>query len=550
MKRRTTLGGALAASLLLSTAVPASAQSQGFAINRFDPSERGSDWFVLESLDLRGNLRPAAGIVTEYAYRPLVIYNGDGSVRASLVKDSIVVHPGASLVLWNRLRVGFDLPVYAFQYGRAGALAGAAYAPPSENVGDLRLGADLRLYGQYEDPFTLAAGVQVYLPTGSRSDYTGDGVTRVEPRILAAGRAGVFVYAAKLAFDYRALTDTFAGTGLGSDFLFAASAGVKTWEDRLVLGAEAFGSTIVTSSDGAFKAANTPLELLFGGHATVAKDWRFGAGIGPGLTRAFGEPAFRALLSAEWAPAFEKPQPPPPPPPPPEPPPPPSPPPPDRDGDGIIDSEDACPDDAGPKTDDPATNGCPDRDHDSVPDKVDACPDVPGVKTNDPKTNGCPPDRDGDGIVDDQDACPDVPGLPNEDPKKNGCPLAQIVGKEVKIRDQVKFRFDKAELDPASDPILEAVAAILNEHTEIRRVEIEGHTDNKGSAGYNLALSGRRAESVLKWLLAHGIDKKRLESHGYGLTRPIDDNATEDGRRNNRRVEFHIIDAGTPAAPK
>src|SRR3974390_1204427 len=82
MKRGMTLGGARVASVLLSTSFPARAQSQGFAIDRFDPSERGSDWFVLESLDLRGHVRPAAGLVMEYAYRPLVIYNQDGSVRA------------------------------------------------------------------------------------------------------------------------------------------------------------------------------------------------------------------------------------------------------------------------------------------------------------------------------------------------------------------------------------------------------------------------------------------------------------------------------------
>src|SRR5262249_15982161 len=140
------------------------------------------------------------------------------------------------------------------------------------------------------------------------------------------------------------------------------------------------------------------------------------------------------------------------------------------------------------------------------------CPDVPGVKTDDPKTNGCPPDRDKDGIIDSQDACPDEPGPPNEDPKKNGCPLAQIVADQVRIRDHIKFPFDKAELDPASDPILDAVATILTAHSEIAKVRVEGHTDNKGSAAYNLSLSQRRAASVVAWLVAHGIDKKRLVS--------------------------------------
>src|SRR6516164_6845357 len=95
---------AAAVQLLLSTVTfNARAQSQGFALDRFEPSERGSDWFVLESLDLRGHVRPAAGLVAEYAFRPLAVYNADGTVRASIVRDSLVLHPGATLVLWNRL---------------------------------------------------------------------------------------------------------------------------------------------------------------------------------------------------------------------------------------------------------------------------------------------------------------------------------------------------------------------------------------------------------------------------------------------------------------
>ncbi|MGH7295325.1 MAG: hypothetical protein ACRELB_10340, partial [Polyangiaceae bacterium] len=303
------------ATLTLLTAAPldALAQTQGFAVDRFEPSERGSDWMALDSLDLRGHVRPAAGLVAEYAYRPLVIYNADNSVRESIVRNSLVLHPGASLVLWDRLRVAFDLPVYAYQFGHTGTLAGTTYSPPSENVGDLRLGADARIYGSYGDAFTLAGGVQLYVPTGSRADYTSDGVARAEPRALAAGQIGPFVYAAKLAFDYRGLRDAFAGSSLGSEFLFAASAGVKTWQDRLVVGPEIFGSTVVIGHEGAFKTDNTPFELLFSGHVTVARDWRFGGGIGPGLTRAYGEPVMRAVVSAEWAPAYAKAAPPPPP---------------------------------------------------------------------------------------------------------------------------------------------------------------------------------------------------------------------------------------------
>jgi outer membrane protein OmpA-like peptidoglycan-associated protein len=161
-----------------------------------------------------------------------------------------------------------------------------------------------------------------------------------------------------------------------------------------------------------------------------------------------------------------------------------------------------------------------------------------------------PSDRDKDGIIDTEDACPDEPGPPNPDPKKNGCPIAQIVAGQIKIIEQIKFRFNSAELDPASDPILQAVATVMEGHPELTKVRVEGHTDNVGTPAYNMGLSNRRAASVMKWLVAHGIDKKRLTSQGFGLTKPIDDNATDDGRRNNRRVEFHILEPLDKAAPR
>ena len=96
------------------------------------------------------------------------------------------------------------------------------------------------------------------------------------------------------------------------------------------------------------------------------------------------------------------------------------------------------------------------------------------------------------------------------------------------------------ELDPAGDPILEAVLGILTQHTEITHVRIEGHTDNVGGEAFNRKLSEGRAASVRAWLVKHGVDASRLTSAGFGQTRPVDSNDTEDGRRNNRRVEFHI----------
>jgi len=551
----------------LSQPAPAQPQSsQGFALNRFEPSERGSEWFALESLDLRGEGRLALGAVGDWGHKPLVLYATDGSEKTLIVRDQLFVHLGGSLVLANRFRLSASFPIAAYEAGEPGTLGNTTYAPPSSaSIGDLRLGADARLVGEFGDPFTAAVGLQLQVPTGQRGDYTGDGKVRLAPRLLGAGEVGSFVYALKLGVQYRALDATFADSPIGTEVLFGASAGIRTAEKNLVIGPELYGSTVVTSSDAVFKARSTPLEVILGGHYTVANDFRFGAGIGPGLTRGFGTPQVRVLASVELVPAIIAP------------PLPPAdrdndgvrdtddacpdtpgvktddpktngcpPPPPDRDKDGVLDADDACPDTPGIKTDDPKTNGCPppaDRDNDGVPDPNDACPDTPGVRTDDPKTNGCPPpppDRDNDGIPDPEDACPETPGPKNEDPKKNGCPEARIEAGEIKILQQVKFKTNSAEILSVSDGTLNAVVAILNEHPEIKNVRVEGHTDNRGGAAMNMGLSSRRAASVVKWLVSHGIDKGRLVSKGFGLTRPLDSNDTEEGRQNNRRVEFHI----------
>ena len=185
-----------------------------------------------------------------------------------------------------------------------------------------------------------------------------------------------------------------------------------------------------------------------------------------------------------------------------------------------------------------------------MPDAQDACPGEPGEPASDPEKNGCPApaDRDGDGIVDGDDACPDTAGPRNADPARNGCPVVRIEGGQIRIREQVKFKTVSAQILRESDYILDAVVKILLEHTEITKVRVEGHTDSRAGRRYNKKLSQRRAASVVKWLIKHGIDKRRLTSEGFGLERPVATNHTEEGRRQNRRVEFHIVE-GPGAQP-
>ncbi len=222
---------------------------------------------------------------------------------------------------------------------------------------------------------------------------------------------------------------------------------------------------------------------------------------------------------------------------------------PDTDGDGIVDSRDVCvlmPEDKDGYED---QDGCPepDNDLDGIPDAVDKCPNEPEDPDGFEDADGCPdPDNDKDGVLDVDDMCPNEPGPPGGD--RPGCPqkpaLVIVTDKEIKITQQIHFEFDKDKIRSESFPILDAVAEVLQKFPNIK-IELQGHTDNKGSPAYNKSLSDRSATSVKKYLVSHGIESGRLTSHGYGLERPLVPNDTEQNRALNRRVQF-IRTEGTP----
>jgi OmpA-OmpF porin, OOP family len=104
----------------------------------------------------------------------------------------------------------------------------------------------------------------------------------------------------------------------------------------------------------------------------------------------------------------------------------------------------------------------------------------------------------------------------------------------------IYFRTGSAELDHASDPILISIADVANRCPGVR-IEVSGHTDSVGSPRANQELSDARAHSVLDFLVVHGVRPERITAIGYGDTRPIASNATEEGRARNRRIEFRVI---------
>jgi outer membrane protein OmpA-like peptidoglycan-associated protein len=213
---------------------------------------------------------------------------------------------------------------------------------------------------------------------------------------------------------------------------------------------------------------------------------------------------------------------------------------PDTDGDGIPDSRDMCvlePEDKDGYLDD---DGCPDPDNDldGIADSADRCPNEPEDPDGYEDQDGCPDlDNDKDTVPDLEDMCPNEPGPPGGERPGCGKSLVVVTDREIRIMQQIHFEFDKDVIRRESYPVLDAVADVLRKTTSMR-IEVQGHSDNRGAAAYNLRLSERRAAAVRKYLVAHGVEADRLVSRGYGLSRPLVPNDTEQNRALNRRVQF------------
>lgn len=219
----------------------------------------------------------------------------------------------------------------------------------------------------------------------------------------------------------------------------------------------------------------------------------------------------------------------------------------DDDTDGVVDTADLCPREAEDKDGYNDADGCPETDNDGdlIPDNQDRCPNESG----DAAHNGCPVyDRDSDGIKDDKDACVDQPEVINAYLDEDGCPdvkptNVEITADQIVIKQRINFATGKATILSSSFPVLDDVAQVLRDYPNIK-IEIGGHTDNVGDDALNQRLSKARADSVFEYLVEHGIAAARMTTMGYGEVRPIDTNRTDEGRQNNRRVEFTILSGG------
>ena len=516
-------------------------------LNQFRPSELTTDGFAVSDADGQGHLKFGIQIYMDFARNPLQFRVRGGGVpefTLDVVHSQLTGHLTWSLGLWDRLVIFMDLPYHFLvkdslsqtDIDFLNSIGQSQLIPVGSGLGDLYVGARGVLFGDRDRVFQLA--VQATLTTNTASATNSEqnylGEPGRSPHIggwfEAFGTFNIGKYIRiPLNIGYKtAFATQVPSLDLNGQLTFGGGVQALLGQEQFMLTVESFGRTAAATDSGFGGREETPVEILAGFKFLSEIGFATGLAGTAGVTSGYGNPDWRLIGMIGYTM-------------------------PDKDvvviidtdGDGIPDADDECPNDPEDFDGFQDEDGCPDLDNDAdgILDVDDACPNEPGP----PENNGCPdPDRDGDGVPDRIDDCPDVPGPP----ENNGCPEVVIEEGQFTIPEKIFFKFDSAEILEKSHDTLDVIAAAINAHPQIPVIRVEGHTDSSGKASYNMKLSQRRAESVVRYLTTEGgVDKDRLIAEGFGETRPlIPDATTPEQMAENRRVEFHIAEVG-PEGP-
>ncbi len=550
------------------------------------------------------HLAPGLNLFLHFADDELQVIqeNGpDDQEPTRLLDDQLRAEIGLAMGFFDFMDIGVVLPLVVYQTGDDQKIIGR----PGEKVDSFAI-QDMRIVPKvrFIDPawaggFGAGLSVPIYIPIGDDKQFAGTGDVRFEPRLaLDWFSEGGFGVVGNIAYQIREAAQ--AQNFVQDDAVrWGAGIEIPISEDSLTLMANVFGEIPLEDVQDGDKlvdnAQASPIEAL-AGLRMLFGDVHTQVGGGLGLTDGVGAPDFRIFGSVGWTPMSKEPVvgdtdgdgllddvdgcidepedfdefedddgcpdv--------------------DNDQDGVLDVDDQCPMDPEDKDGFEDENGCPDPDNDKdgvldvddkcpmdpgkvenegcpnvdtdgdgIFDKADKCPNDPEDKDGFEDEDGCPDrDNDQDGFLDADDKCPNEPETINGVKDDDGCPdkgksKVKVTAGKIEILEKVFFDTNKAKIKKRSYDVLTQVAAVLKAYKNIKKVRVEGHTDSRGSDKSNLSLSKRRAKAVQDFLVSKGISSDRLDSEGFGETKPIASNKSKSGRASNRRVEFVITDDG------
>ncbi len=572
----------LAAGALFSKS--ASAQQRTFALDRLQTPGGPEDGINVFRPMVQPRLLAFGQLAIGYSYNPLhtsnIIASTDSVTKrdspVGVIRHQLTAYGTVGLQFLNRFTVGATFPLTIVQSGQNPNYADAtfggtprtAFNTDGAHGNPLRLDLRGMVYRSQNNRFTLGAQASLFAPTGDYGNFGDDG--QITGMLMGSVDYdfGLIAFTGNLGVHFRPNNSVnspnlsngqVAGLGIGNELRWALGGYIPLADGKIRVGGSIFGQLGIESSDligDTFgQKRNTPIEWLAEARFKLgAKErWWIGGNGGSLIANGYGAPDMRLMavigvsapldpdldvkpidakeqLREKWRRergmekgGFR-----------------------DQDGDGIPDEVDACPKEPEDHEGSEPTDGCPkppDRDGDGIIDSLDKCPDQAEDKDGIDDGDGCPEDdSDGDQVPDVVDKCPHEPGMPSKDPSKNGCPqFIHMENGKIMIMQQVHFATGKAQILADSFPLLQEIANVLKANPSIKKLAVEGHTDNTGNADKNMSLSQSRADAVKAWLIQHGTEADRLESHGYGQTQPIADNKKPDGRTMNRRCEFKIL---------
>ena len=572
----------------------ASAQeTPSIQLNQYEHNMAGDAFFGVPGASIGGHLVPRGMITFDYAKDPLVFVDANDMVLGEPVTAQIHLHFGFSIAFWSRLMASLDFPLAVSQEGGdavigGGLVQGAEDASP----GDLRLGLRGNIYGEYYDPFQFGVGAYLYVPTGGDQGFTGEGTLYGQPHLLFSGRIEDFLV-------YHAKAGTFVrGSDNPHTFTWGVGLAGVLADEKLQIGPEAYGA--IAFSDPDFiegqitRGGSVNAEILLGAKYHFLDMFTAGLAGGPGLAEGVGTPQFRVLArlattrvpsatsqsrrrptviaTASWTSTMLAPT---------------------RRASPIpirprtaarptatataswtrtmlvptspvfaatirpstvarcraIATTTAsstssmhvrmCP--ASRATIRRRTAVRPTRTATASPTTSMHARKSPALRATIRRSTAARRTPMATASTISRTLVRSNPASPTKIRASTGCPRVVVTDKEILILQKVEFDFDRATIKPVSGPLLDEVAQTLIDNPDIELIEVQGHTDSKGGAFYNKALSDKRAKSVKDALIQRNVASNRLRSKGYGLEQPLASNDTEEGRATNRRVQFKIL---------
>ncbi|MGM0578260.1 MAG: OmpA family protein [Myxococcota bacterium] len=564
--RGTALHGIVAAALCAGLVGVASGEARAATdlnASAFQPSSLPGDLLSVGTSRTAAPMSLTTGLDLHFADAPMGFEGTDPVRDATFTEETVGSRTMAELLVGftpiSRLQVGLALPFVLTGDG-AGRRYSGAPDTSGFHVGEARL--DLKGVLFRDDIFGLAVGAYGTFPTATQDSLAGNGLGG-GARIITDLTLGRVLLALNLGAYLRGEDATFQPDGLADPILEVGhewTAGLGG-EVRVVDGVSVVAETYLrTALDEPFADdGTTQLEGLGGVRWRPIESVAVTAGAGGGtpLYEGYGTSRFRVFAGARWtwtAPGdrdgdgipdgedecplwpedmdgFEDRD---------------GCPDPDNDGDEILDGEDACPNDPEDMDGFEDGDGCPDPDNDGdgIPDVDDECPNEPEDMDGFEDGDGCPdPDNDGDGIPDVDDECPNEPETVNGYEDDDGCPDypgVKVEGERILLDTPVVFDRRSHEPESSSYEVLRNLARLMNANPGWATVRIEVHAGGRWRPERWMEVTRERARALRQFLVVEGVAPHRLEIVPKGVTEPVADNETREGRAQNDRVEITI----------